>query len=96
MVASRCVCVFVGRGDEEALPHVEQPVQALSGDADADAQRLSAVLRSLHQTQRAEKADGEFVCAAGARNDQLFSLRSSLSFFYCSKCIYLHHGFDSL
>lgn len=51
--------VFAGRGDEEALAHSEQPVQTLPGDADEDAQCVSAVLRSLHKTQRVKKTNGE-------------------------------------
>lgn len=51
--------MFAGRGDEEALSHSEQSVQAFSGDADEDSQCLSAVLRSLHKTQRAQKTHGE-------------------------------------
>lgn len=56
------VCVFVGRWDEEALSHSEQSVQAFPGAADEDAQRLSAVLRSLRKTQRAEETDGKCFC----------------------------------
>ena len=54
-----CVCLCSGRGDQEALPHPEQPVQALPGDAHADPQPVPALLRPLHQTQRAEEAHGE-------------------------------------
>lgn len=54
-----CVCVFAGCWDEEALPHSEQSVQTFPGDADEDAQRVSAVLRSLYKTQRAQKTFGE-------------------------------------
>lgn len=59
--------MFAGRGDEEALSHSEQSVQAFPGDVDEDSQCLSAVLRSLYKTQRAQKTHGEtsfyeFVC----------------------------------
>ncbi len=56
-----CVCVFVfaGRRDEEAFSHSEQSVQTFSGDADEDSECVSAVLRSLHKTQRAQETNGE-------------------------------------
>lgn len=59
------MCVFAGRRDEEALSHSEQSVQTFPGDADEDAQCVSAVLRSLYKTQRVKKTNGEnkfFMC----------------------------------
>lgn len=54
--------VLSGRRDEKAFSDSEQPVQTFSGDADEDAQRVPALLRSLHQAERAEKAHGEQAC----------------------------------
>lgn len=48
-----------GRGDQEALTHAQQPVQAVAGAADAHPGRLPALLRALHQAQRVQEAHGE-------------------------------------
>lgn len=42
---------FPGSGDEEAFADAQQPIQALTGAADANPQRVPALLRPLHQTQ---------------------------------------------
>lgn len=46
-----CLSPAIGCGDQEALPHTQQPVQAVAGAADAYAGRLPALFRALHQTQ---------------------------------------------
>lgn len=52
-------CVILGGRNQETLSHPEQPVQTVSGAADENSERLSALLCSLHQTQRVQETHGE-------------------------------------
>lgn len=51
--------VFLGCWNKKAFSNSEQPVQTFPRDADEDAQCVSAVLRSLHKTQRVQETTGK-------------------------------------
>lgn len=51
--------VSAGSRDQETIAHTQQSVQEISGAADEDARRVSALLRPLHQAQRIQEVHGE-------------------------------------
>lgn len=67
-----CDSVCLGGRNQEAFADSEQSVQEISGAADEDAERLPAVLCSLHQTQRIQEAHGEYLHSGYEQNNLLF------------------------